>query len=216
MPKNNFASIESIINIAKKGCMFILVDDEKRENEGDLIISTSNSNAKNINFMAKYGRGLICLALDSIQAKRLNLSLMSHCWFKIYLYLVVNKLNLHMNKKFNKQFFWLFAIIGFFLAIFLFVNEYFLNQIATDRFNLEMQMCVELSNECNLDQLANADPSNLNANQLKLIELNTIIENYEQYMIKVAQIFFAFIFIGLIPYLVAWTKLLIQRKKKKN
>jgi len=72
MPKNNFASIESIINIAKKGCMFILVDDEKRENEGDLIISTSNSNAKNINFMAKYGRGLICLALDSIQAKRLN------------------------------------------------------------------------------------------------------------------------------------------------
>ena len=77
MPKNNFASIESIINVAKKGGMFILVDDEKRENEGDLIISTSNSNAKNINFMAKYGRGLICLALDSIQAKRLNLSLMS-------------------------------------------------------------------------------------------------------------------------------------------
>ena len=52
MPKNNFASIESIINIAKRGGMFILVDDEKRENEGDLIISTSNSNAKNINFMA--------------------------------------------------------------------------------------------------------------------------------------------------------------------
>ena len=77
MPKNNFASIESIINVAKKGGMFILVDDEKRENEGDLIISTSNSNAKNINFMAKYGRGLICLALDTIQAKKLNLSLMS-------------------------------------------------------------------------------------------------------------------------------------------
>ena len=54
-----------------------MVDDEKRENEGDLVISTSNSNAKNINFMAKYGRGLICLALDSSQAKRLNLSLMS-------------------------------------------------------------------------------------------------------------------------------------------
>ena len=77
MKKNNFASIENIINVAKKGRMFILVDDEKRENEGDLIISTSNSNAKNINFMAKYGRGLICLALDSAQAKRLNLSLMS-------------------------------------------------------------------------------------------------------------------------------------------
>jgi hypothetical protein len=50
----------------------------------------------------------------------------------------------------------------------------------------------------------------------KLIELNTIIENYEQYMIKVAQIFFAFILIGLIPHLVAWTRLLIQRRKKKN
>ena len=77
MPKNNYSSIESIINIAKKGGMFILVDDEKRENEGDLVISTSDTNSKNINFMAKYGRGLICLALDSLQAKRLNLSLMS-------------------------------------------------------------------------------------------------------------------------------------------
>ena len=57
--------------------MYILVDDEKRENEGDLVMSTSDTNAKNINFMAKYGRGLICLALDSLQAKRLNLSLMS-------------------------------------------------------------------------------------------------------------------------------------------
>ncbi len=77
MKKNNYASIESIINIAKKGGMYILVDDEKRENEGDLVMSTSDTNAKNINFMAKYGRGLICLALDSLQAKRLNLSLMS-------------------------------------------------------------------------------------------------------------------------------------------
>ena len=77
MKKNNFVPIENIINVAKKGGMFILVDDEKRENEGDLIISTSDSNAKNINFMAKYGRGLVCLALDSIQAKRLNLTLMS-------------------------------------------------------------------------------------------------------------------------------------------
>ena len=77
MKKNNYTSIGNIIKISKKGGMFILVDDEKRENEGDLIISTSDTNAKNINFMAKYGRGLICLALDSIQAKRLNLSLMS-------------------------------------------------------------------------------------------------------------------------------------------
>ena len=77
MKKSNYSSIETIINIAKKGGMFILVDDEKRENEGDLVISTSDTTAKKINFMAKYGRGLICLALDSLQAKRLNLSLMS-------------------------------------------------------------------------------------------------------------------------------------------
>ncbi len=77
MKKNNFAPIETIINVAKRGGMFILVDDEKRENEGDLVISSSDSTAKNINFMAKHGRGLICLALDSLQAKRLNLSLMS-------------------------------------------------------------------------------------------------------------------------------------------
>ena len=49
MEKNNFSSIESIISVAKKGGMFILVDDEKRENEGDLVISSSDSNAKNIN-----------------------------------------------------------------------------------------------------------------------------------------------------------------------
>ena len=77
MEKNNYASIESIINIAKKGRMFILVDDEKRENEGDLIISTSDINAGNINFMAKYGRGLICLTMDTTQAKKLNLPPMS-------------------------------------------------------------------------------------------------------------------------------------------
>ena len=77
MKKNNFAPIETIINVAKKGGMFILVDDEKRENEGDLVISSSDSTAKNINFMAMHGRGLICLALDSLQAKKLNLSLMS-------------------------------------------------------------------------------------------------------------------------------------------
>ena len=77
MKKNKFSSIDSIIKSAKKGEMFILVDDEKRENEGDLVISSSFANTKNINFMAKYGRGLICLAMDSIQAKKLNLSLMS-------------------------------------------------------------------------------------------------------------------------------------------
>ena len=73
----NFSKIEDLINDAKKGKMFILVDDENRENEGDLIIPASKVTAKSINFMAKYGRGLICLTLCQKQADKLNLSLMS-------------------------------------------------------------------------------------------------------------------------------------------
>ena len=63
MPKIKFSSIPSIIRDAKKGKMFILVDDENRENEGDLVVPGSKCNSKIINFMAKHGRGLICLAL---------------------------------------------------------------------------------------------------------------------------------------------------------
>ena len=70
MKKNKFSSIESIIKIAKNGGMYILVDDENRENEGDLVFCSSDVSSNKINFMAKYGRGLICLALDSIQAKK--------------------------------------------------------------------------------------------------------------------------------------------------
>ena len=77
MKKNNFTKIEKIISAAKKGEMYILVDDENRENEGDLVVPASNITAKKINFMAKYGRGLICLSLTGKQAKKLNLSLMS-------------------------------------------------------------------------------------------------------------------------------------------
>ena len=57
------SSIEEVLEDAKKGKMFILVDDGDRENEGDLVIPGSKCNSKNINFMAKHGRGLICLAL---------------------------------------------------------------------------------------------------------------------------------------------------------
>ena len=77
MKKIKFSPITKIINSAKKGKIFILVDDEERENEGDLVIPASKINPKYINFMAKYGRGLICLAIDQKQAKKLNLSLMS-------------------------------------------------------------------------------------------------------------------------------------------
>ena len=74
---NKLSSIPEIINEAKKGKMFILVDNKDRENEGDLVIPGSKCNSKNINFMAKHGRGLICLALTKNQVTRLSLPLMS-------------------------------------------------------------------------------------------------------------------------------------------
>ena len=77
MKKNSFTNIEKIISISKKGGMYILVDDENRENEGDLVFSASDVDYKKINFMAKYGRGLICLTLNNIHAKKLGLSYMA-------------------------------------------------------------------------------------------------------------------------------------------
>ena len=77
MLKNKFSKISSIIKDAKKGKMFILVDDKNRENEGDLVIPGSKCNSKSINFMAKHGRGLICLALTKKQVDNLKLPLMS-------------------------------------------------------------------------------------------------------------------------------------------
>ena len=77
MVKKKFSDISSILKDAKKGKMFILVDDENRENEGDLIIPGSKCNSKIINFMAKHGRGLICLALTKKQIDKLKLPLMS-------------------------------------------------------------------------------------------------------------------------------------------
>ena len=77
MDNKKFSKISSIIQDAKKGKMFILVDDKNRENEGDLVIPASKCNSKSINFMAKHGRGLICLALTKKQIDNLRLPLMS-------------------------------------------------------------------------------------------------------------------------------------------
>ena len=71
------ASAEEIINEARNGRMYILVDDEDRENEGDLIIPAQMATPDAINFMAKYGRGLICLALDKERVEELGLDMMS-------------------------------------------------------------------------------------------------------------------------------------------
>ena len=77
MIKNKFSTIEKIISISKKGGMHILVDDENRENEGDLVFNASDVNSKKINFMAKNGRGLICLTLNKNQANKLGLTFMA-------------------------------------------------------------------------------------------------------------------------------------------
>ncbi len=65
-----------IIADVRAGRMVILVDEEDRENEGDLVIAAEHVTAENINFMAKHGRGLICLTLTEARCKQLNLPLM--------------------------------------------------------------------------------------------------------------------------------------------
>lgn len=75
---NSFLSpIEDVLEDAKNGRMFILVDDEDRENEGDLIIPAQMATPEAVNFMAKYGRGLICLTVDRKRAEILGLPPMS-------------------------------------------------------------------------------------------------------------------------------------------
>ncbi len=71
------AKIEDIIADAKAGKMFILVDDENRENEGDLVIPAEKATPEIINFMAKHGRGLICLAMEKERVEELGLPLMA-------------------------------------------------------------------------------------------------------------------------------------------
>jgi len=68
---------EEVIEEARNGRMFILVDDEDRENEGDLIIPAQMATPDAINFMATHGRGLICLALGKARVDQLGLPLMS-------------------------------------------------------------------------------------------------------------------------------------------
>ncbi|UAK24817.1 3,4-dihydroxy-2-butanone-4-phosphate synthase [Sphingomonas nostoxanthinifaciens] len=68
---------EEVIEEARNGRMFILVDDEDRENEGDLVIPAQMATPDAVNFMAKHGRGLICLALTKKRVDQLGLQLMS-------------------------------------------------------------------------------------------------------------------------------------------
>lgn len=77
MERGFLSKPEELIDEARNGRMFILVDDEDRENEGDLVIPAQMATPDAINFMAKHGRGLICLALTKTRVDQLGLPLMS-------------------------------------------------------------------------------------------------------------------------------------------
>lgn len=70
------SSAQEIIEEIKQGRMVVLVDDENRENEGDLVLAAEFATAEHINFMAKHGRGLICLTLTEARCHQLNLTKM--------------------------------------------------------------------------------------------------------------------------------------------
>ncbi len=78
MSYNRYLSeIEDILEDVRKGRMIILTDEEDRENEGDLIVPAELADAEAVNFMAKHGRGLICLAMTSSRVRELGLPLMA-------------------------------------------------------------------------------------------------------------------------------------------
>jgi 3,4-dihydroxy 2-butanone 4-phosphate synthase/GTP cyclohydrolase II len=76
MPKAKIARVRRAIKEIRDGRMVILVDDEDRENEGDLIMAAEKTTPEAVNFMARYGRGLICLTLTEEKLKQLNIPLM--------------------------------------------------------------------------------------------------------------------------------------------
>ena len=76
MVKSNYTPIDKIIRSAKKGEMYILVDDENRENEGDFITAAETIDSSKINFMAKNGRGLICVPMSERLCSKLHLEKM--------------------------------------------------------------------------------------------------------------------------------------------
>src|SRR6184192_587741 len=79
MPEKNspFATVEEAVEEIRQGRMIVLVDDEDRENEGDLTMAAEKVTPDAINFMAKHGRGLICLMLTEEKADALELPLQS-------------------------------------------------------------------------------------------------------------------------------------------
>src|SRR5271167_3036657 len=76
-PKAPFTDVETALAEIRAGRMIVVADDEDRENEGDLAMAAEKATPEAINFMAKFGRGLICLALSEERCDELHLPLMS-------------------------------------------------------------------------------------------------------------------------------------------
>ena len=70
---NRFSSIDEAILDIKEGKMIIVIDDEDRENEGDLLMAAEKVTSDSINFMAKFGRGLICMPIEDGIAKKIRI-----------------------------------------------------------------------------------------------------------------------------------------------
>ncbi|TFG36813.1 MAG: bifunctional 3,4-dihydroxy-2-butanone-4-phosphate synthase/GTP cyclohydrolase II, partial [Nitrospirales bacterium] len=77
MEKYKFNTIDEAIDDIEKGRMVILVDDEDRENEGDLCMAAEKVTPEAVNFMARYGRGLICLSLTPERVAEIRLPMMT-------------------------------------------------------------------------------------------------------------------------------------------
>ena len=74
--EKEFSTIEEAVEDIRQGKMIVIVDDEDRENEGDLMVAAEKVTPENINFMAKFGRGLICLTLTENRTRELGLNMM--------------------------------------------------------------------------------------------------------------------------------------------
>ena len=68
-----FNSIEEILEDIRTGKPVVILDDDKRENEGDIIFAAEHATTENVNFMAKYARGLICMPMDESYSDKYNL-----------------------------------------------------------------------------------------------------------------------------------------------
>jgi len=101
-----------------------------------------------------------------------------------------------MISKFSRHFFWLFSIIGFFLSLILLAGDYFSHQIFLEEYKRQESLCNQFSQLCSIEDLIASSESILNANQLKMIELNDLIVSYPQYIKKTLIIFVIFILIG--------------------